>query len=314
LKSPKISVCIPTYNYEKYISQAIDSVLSQTFTDFELLIADDCSSDSSDEVIKCYTKKDSRIKYIRHQKNLGMVENWNYCLRQARGKYIKFLFGDDFLVSAQALEKMYSVMEADASVSLVSSARMIVDDKSVKTDVWSYSNKDIVENGYCAIQRCLLRHINLIGEPTAVMFKTAQAIRGFNQQYRQIVDLEMWFHLLEQGRFAFLAEPLCAFRVHHQQQTAKTTKDIYLSEGVQIYKDYLHNESIEFKFIDRIFLSYNCIYKIWKQCYKMKELDREFARSYINEYGTLKFYMLFPIYKTYKPFRKLRQYMSRNKD
>ena len=308
--SPKISVCIPTYNYDRYISQAIESVLCQSFTDFELLVADDCSNDSTDEILRKYARQDSRIRYIRHQTNMGMVENWNYCLSQAKGKYIKFIFGDDFFVSDQALEKMLYAMESDESISLVGSARMIVDDKSVKTDLWGYSNKDIVVSGFDMIHRCLLRHDNLIGEPTAVMFKATQSLRGFNQQYKQIVDLEMWFHLLEQGRYAFFAEPLCAFRLHDEQQTAKIEKKVLIVECVRIFQEYLGKKYINFGFIDRTFLSYDSIYQIWKLCYKQKNLDEEIAQLYITGYGTLKFYLLFPIYKTYKPLRKLHQYIN----
>jgi hypothetical protein len=239
-----------------------------------------------------------------------MVKNWNYCLRQVKGKYIKFIFGDDFFVSNQALEKMLSSMESDDSISLVGSARMIVDDKSVKTDVWGYFDKDIIVSGFDMIRLCLLRQYNLIGEPTAVMFKAAQSLRGFNQQYRQIVDLEMWFHLLEQGQYAFLAEPLCAFRVHGEQQTVKNGKEVSIVECVRIYQEYLGKKYINFGFIDMVFLPYDSIYQIWKLCYKQKALDKEIAQNYIAGYGTLKFYLLFPIYKTYKPLRKLYQYIK----
>jgi hypothetical protein len=69
------------------------------------------------------------------------------------------------------------------------------------------------------IQRCLREHRNLIGEPTVVMFRRGQATRGFDPSYRQLVDLEMWFHLLESGNLVYTPRPLCAFRRHPQQQT-----------------------------------------------------------------------------------------------
>lgn len=310
--TPKISVCIPTYNYGRYISQAMESVLCQSFTDFELLVVDDCSNDSTDEVVRRYARQDSRIRYIRHQTNLGMVQNWNYCLRQANGKYIKFMFGDDFFVSVQSLEKMLSAIESDESISLVSSARMVVNDKSVKTNEWGYCGQDIIVSGFDVICQCLLKNDNLIGEPTAVMFKATQSLRGFNQQYRQIVDLEMWFHLLEQGRYAFLAEPLCAFRIHDQQQTAKVGKEVLIVEWVRICQEYLGKKYIKFGFVEMVFLPYDSIYQIWKLCYKQNELDEQIAHIYITDYGALKFYLLFPIYKIYKPLRKLYLYIKCN--
>jgi hypothetical protein len=67
--------------------------------------------------------------------------------------------------------------------------------------------------------QCLAENANLIGEPSLALFRRSQAARGFDEGFRQLLDLEMWFHLLEQGRFAYLAEPLCAFRQHPAQQT-----------------------------------------------------------------------------------------------
>jgi glycosyltransferase involved in cell wall biosynthesis len=300
---------MPTYNYGRYLSQAIESVLSQSFADFELLIADDCSYDSTDEIMQKYRRQDPRIAYIRHDKNLGMVPNWNYCLRHAKGKYIKFLFGDDFFTSPQTLQMMFSVMENDDSISLVSTARRIVDDQSFPMDVWRFSHANLVIDGIDAIRHCLHKHANLIGEPTAVMFRASQSIRGFDPMFRQNVDLEMWFHLLEQGRYAFLADPLCAFRLHAQQQTKMTPKETILLEDARIYSTYLNKKNIHFKLIDKMFLSYDLVYRVWKECHRDKRIANATAKTYIENYGPLKFYLFFPIYKIYKPFRKLLDYI-----
>lgn len=307
---PSVSVCIPTYNYGQYIPQAVDSVLSQTFTDFELLIVDDCSNDSTDEILREYVRQDSRIRYIRHPTNLGMVENWNYCIRHARGKYIKYLFGDDFFASDRMLEKMFLILESDESISLVSSARKIVNDKSVQIDLWTYADKNTIADGLDVIHRCLLTATNPIGEPSAVMFRAAHADRGFNWQYRQLVDLEMWFHLLEKGRYAFLSEPLCSFRVHNEQQTCKNGKPNSLLELYRIYEDFLCKKYISFGSVDKAFLPYDVIYQIWKFFHQHNELHPKLTDTYIAYYGKKKFYFLYPIYKSYKPFRKLRKHIE----
>src|SRR3954453_9924295 len=92
---PKVSVLIPTYNYARYLSEAIESVLEQEFQDYEVVIVDDCSQDESEEVIRRYAARDGRIRFHFNRPNLGMVANWNYCLSLARGEYVQFLFGDD---------------------------------------------------------------------------------------------------------------------------------------------------------------------------------------------------------------------------
>ena len=103
--APKISVCIPTYNYAHYISFAVESVLNQQFTDFELIIVDDCSKDNTEEVVSRFLY-DKRVSFEKNERNLGLVGNWNKCLSKARGEYIKFVFADDMLASDEALGRM----------------------------------------------------------------------------------------------------------------------------------------------------------------------------------------------------------------
>src|SRR5471032_2980636 len=106
MTAPKVSVLIPTYNYARFLPEAIESILAQDFQDFELLISDDCSTDNSAEVIARYAAQDKRIRFQIHSANLGMVQNWNWCLSQARGEFIKYVFGDDKLASPTAITQM----------------------------------------------------------------------------------------------------------------------------------------------------------------------------------------------------------------
>lgn len=124
--NPKVSVCIPAYNYARFLPQAIESVLSQSFGDFELLVIDDGSTDDTRDVVAGYAARDGRIVFRANPVNRGMVPNWNLCLRESRGEYVKFLFADDFLVSQDALGRMADILDADASVSLVASARHVI--------------------------------------------------------------------------------------------------------------------------------------------------------------------------------------------
>jgi glycosyltransferase involved in cell wall biosynthesis len=215
---PKVSILIPTYNYARYLPEAIESIIGQDFRDFELLISDDCSTDNSAEVIARYAAKDSRIRFEIHSKNLGMVENWNWCLSEARGEFVKFIFGDDKLISPAALSQMVALMESDPAISLAASASRVVDSRSNVIETRNNFQPGTFD-GKKIIVRCLERPANLIGEPTVVMFRKKDAARGFDPRYRQLADLEMWFHLLEQGKFGHLAAPLCAFRKHPAQQT-----------------------------------------------------------------------------------------------
>src|SRR5665213_4185839 len=223
MNPPQVSVLIPTYNYARYLAEAIESVLAQDFQDFELLIADDCSTDNTAEVVRPFCARDARVHFAVNSANLGMVNNWNQCLAQARGEYIKFLFGDDKLFHRQALSKLLALMRQYPSAVLAASARAIVDEQSNAVDVY----RDLAEgchDGRKIITAYMMENgKNLVGEPSAVMFRKAEARRGFDPKYQQITDVEMWIHLLEKGDLAYTRQPLCAFRCHPSQQTERNT-------------------------------------------------------------------------------------------
>lgn len=218
MNAPKVSVLIPTYNYARYLPEAIESVLAQTLTDFELLIVDDRSTDNTAEVVQPFLT-DKRVRFAVNELNLGMVNNWNQCLARASGDYIKFLFGDDKLCDARCLEEMVKMMEANPSATLAAAARVIFDDESRPVNLWR-TLADGLHDGRQLITSLMMEGAeNLIGEPSAVLFRRKDASRGFDIQLRQIVDLEMWFHLLQKGDLIYTGRPLCGFRRHATQQT-----------------------------------------------------------------------------------------------
>lgn len=216
---PKVSVLLPTYRYGRFLRQALDSVLSQTHADFELIVSDDASPDDSRTIIAEYSARDPRIRAYCHRANMGMVQNWNWCLGQARGEYVKFLFGDDLLCSPRSLETMVRLLELEPRAALVASARAILDENSRQIDLWDELGPSGYYSGGEVISHCFNRDRNLVGEPSAVLFRRQSAHRGFDASLRQLVDEEFWFHLLTQAGLVYISEPLCAFRRHEAQQT-----------------------------------------------------------------------------------------------
>jgi len=309
---PKVSVCIPTYNYARFLPEAIESILNQNFTDFELLIIDDCSSDNTAEVVCAYAAKDRRISFSVNSPNIGMVNNWNLCLRRARGEYIKFVFGDDVLISKDALLKMMEPLMRDKSISLVASARKIIDEQSNISRTRSSFWRPTLIAGDEAIRRCVFEQKNLIGEPTVVMFRKKDCARGFNARYRQIVDLEMWYHLLEKGRLIYLTEPLCAFRCHPDQQSEHNSKsNATLDDMALIFDDYLARPYLHFGWLARRIIAYDFCYFVWKH-YRKNTMSKEEAVSRINRWVRFqKFILLLPLYKLVRPFLKLVRHIAR---
>ena len=124
---PEVSIVLPSYNGKRYIRESIDSILGQTFTDWELIIVDDCSGDSTLEIACEYEKKDSRIQVLRSEKNMGLPGALNAGFEQARGKYLTWT-SDDNRYLPEALEVMVECLEAGRGV-MVCAAVEAIDEK-----------------------------------------------------------------------------------------------------------------------------------------------------------------------------------------
>ncbi|MCB9134318.1 MAG: glycosyltransferase [Anaerolineales bacterium] len=114
---PRVSIGLAVYNGERYLREAIDSILAQTFTDFELVISDNASTDKTEEICRDYAAKDSRIRYSRNPENIGGANNENLVFKLSRGEYFRLAAHDDVL-APRLLEKCVEVLERDPSVVL----------------------------------------------------------------------------------------------------------------------------------------------------------------------------------------------------
>ncbi len=125
--SPKATIGLPVYNGADYIREAIDSLLSQSFKDFEVLISDNASTDETEKICRSYAAKDNRIHYVRQAKNIGGAANFNYVLGQARGEYFKWLAHDDYIDSG-FLSATFGYLDAHPEVVLCSTDLKVVDE------------------------------------------------------------------------------------------------------------------------------------------------------------------------------------------
>lgn len=293
-KFPKISVCIPTYNYGRFISDSIESVLQQTYSDFELLVVDNCSTDNTRELVENYSRRDARVAYFCNEANLGMVGNWNRCLNHASGEYVKILCADD-LLTPTCLERQVVELEKNPDVVLVACARQMttVDLRPVKE--LRYAESYEVFSGADVIQTCF-KDGNLIGEPTAVLFRRKVAGRGFDLRYRQLVDQEMWFHLLEQGAFAFQPEALCMFRQHDEQATSSNSESLALvDDEFLIYNEYVDKKYLQLSILMKQKIKFLKALYCWN--YQQKGVDKKILKQKIAGFYSLPLFHLLLVIK-----------------
>lgn len=213
--SPTVSVCIPTYRGAAHIRATVESVLAQTFSDFELLIVDDNSPDDTSAIVSTY--RDPRVRCLRNAVNLGPEGNWNRCLTEATGRYVKLLPQDDLLAPA-CLRREVDVLEADArhEIALVFCARAVVDAQSRRVLVRrAFGRADRRLTGRAIFRRCLRRGTNVVGEPAGVLFRRslAEQVGPFDATFGYVVDLDYWLRLLAHGDGFYLSDTLASFRV-----------------------------------------------------------------------------------------------------
>jgi glycosyltransferase involved in cell wall biosynthesis len=217
--SPKVSVLIPTFNYAHFLDETIQSALGQTFTDFELLIVDNCSDDDTATVVAAYLG-DARVSYHRNEKNLGLVGNWNRCLELANGEYIKFLCADDKFEKTM-LEKYVEVMDGDPGISLITCDKQAFGSKNHET-ITPVTYK---QPGHKSVLDMLFNNYCWIGEPTSVMFRRKDLSVGkFSEDYIQYVDWEYWIRLLAIGDCYVVPEKLAYVRFHPKTNSKQLKK------------------------------------------------------------------------------------------
>lgn len=115
LKRPKLSVGMPIYNAESFLRKRLDSLLVQTFTDFELIISDNASTDTTPKICEEYLRKDKRIRYFRQEKNMGVAWNFNFVLQQSKSEYFSWAAADDIILP-DFLEKNVNILESKNNV------------------------------------------------------------------------------------------------------------------------------------------------------------------------------------------------------
>ncbi len=220
--TPLVSVTIPLYNNEQFIAGTLESVLSQTMPDFELLVYDDHSTDRSLEIARSYA--DPRIRIVTSDRNLGPEANWNRALSEVRGTWVKLLCADDLLFP-ECLEKQVACFSQPESsgISLVSCQRTIIDPEG-KTLIRKVNFIDGGRKEASDIVRKLVRMgTNIIGEPACGLFPAALVgkTRGYRAHIPYTIDLDFWLQLLRLGDLWMIDEPLCAFRISRDSWSSR---------------------------------------------------------------------------------------------
>ncbi len=246
----KISVILTSYNYEQYIKDVIESVLNQTFTDFELIIIDDCSTDNSVEIIKQFD--DNRIKFIQNEKNYGLKYSIQKAVELAQGEWIAFLESDDLWVSNTLETRLnYANKYPDAGI--------------IFNDVEEFGDEEwlnAVKNNFTRTRKILNRLIfpknifyninvhNLIMTFSSVMIKKEFFENlNFNTPIDALLDWWIYIHISYHTKAFYIKEKLTKWRQHKQSYILRKKHTPFKFANIEAYLDVYKTNNISITFL-----------------------------------------------------------------
>ena len=220
-----VSVVMPSYNHESYIAEAIESVIRQEYSDWELIIVDDCSTDSSPEIIREYARMDSRISAIFRLSNNGVARAANDGLGRATGKYVAFHSSDDLWLPNK-LRRQVDVLNGNENLVVWGDSLLIDEDGNTfpKTYMEYIGEEDTVKSGDLfgqLILRNIINAISLIHKKRGLLF---------DERLFLLNDYLYALHLAYHFPFRYIDEPLTMYRIHGKNITIQHREKLFLDE------------------------------------------------------------------------------------
>lgn len=234
-----VSIILPTYNGAVRISDAIKSVLNQSYTNWELLVIDDGSKDNTKEIVENFTKTDSRVKYIKNENNLGIQKTLNKGIREAKGEYIARIDDDDIWCDSQKLEKQVEFLDKNKDYVLVGTGVIVVDEggKELFRYLVSVSDYDIRER--LLGKNCFVH--------SSVVFRKAIVLEiggyGEGSDVRHMEDYDLWLRIGLKGKFANLPMYSIKWCLRNGSLSSVNRIDIFkkIIYLIKSYKDFYPN-------------------------------------------------------------------------
>jgi glycosyltransferase involved in cell wall biosynthesis len=233
-ETPLVSICVPAYNAERWIAAALESALAQTYAEFELVVADNGSTDATREIAQAFA--DPRLRIETARQTISAVANHNRAVRLSRGVFVKFLHADDLLLP-ECVEEMVGLALEDDRIGLVFAPREVLLEGAPDPE-WAeafarpherFQDLDQINDGRRLFRQLLAAGFfedNWIGEPSAVLLRrrTLERVGLFNERLFQIADLELWARIAYDHRLGFVDRTLSVYRHHELSGTAQNAR------------------------------------------------------------------------------------------
>ncbi|MBM3210404.1 glycosyltransferase [Candidatus Saccharibacteria bacterium] len=241
---PRVSVIIPAYNAEAYISNAIQSIVEQTFQSFEVIIIDDASSDTTYDIARAWNLRDTRVQVYRNKKNLGIGANRSKGIELAKGEYICWQDADDISLPNR-LEQQVSFLDAHKDVGIVGGFITLFDSHGdIATRKYNKNDKELRENIF---------KYNPVAQPAAMCRAECYRTVGlYKADYTVSEDLEMLFRIGTKYKFGNVQEVVLKYRQLDNSLTKSNLKKMEQAT-LRLRKQYRHHSAYHFSIADWLF-------------------------------------------------------------
>lgn len=241
---PKVSIIIPTYNRALLLKKAIESVLKQTFKDYEIIVVDDGSTDNTREIVHSYSLP--KIKYI-YQENKGRSNARNKALKIAKGQYIAYLDSDDMFLPDK-LERQISILEVERDVGMVyTSARVFDEDDNELFRQDKLGNKrlyyEATDSGWIYNKVAFYFPQTIILPSVMVRSEIQKKVGDFDENLDRFEDTDMWRRISKECKIFAIKEPLCIIR-QHSDNKMENPKDVFKSMMHYINKIFSEDRNV----------------------------------------------------------------------
>lgn len=246
--NPRVSICVPTYNSALYLRQSLDSILSQSYKDFEVIVSDNASTDETVSILDEYAALYG-IKVYRNEKNIGAIANFNRLVELAGGEYTAIYHSDD-IYAGSIIEESVRVLDTDASIGLVSTMADVIDAEGAK--LYDYRLHDGIKKLDKTVYDFEEAFLGVIGTRKNTIFFVTSTVMVRTGMYRELglfnepvykcsVDYEMWLRIARKFRVSIIDQKLMSYRVHEKQGSElEVRRNIELPDLLTVIQDYRH--------------------------------------------------------------------------
>ncbi len=244
MMTTRLSVIVPNYNHSAFLKERLNSIINQSYGNFECLILDDCSTDNSREIIDGYLRIDSRLRSIYNDENSGSTfAQWNKGVAHTNGEFVWIAESDD-VADPDLLKELINVLETDPEIALAYCQSYRYTEGSEVKGTWNTDTDELDADLFCRdflidgkefISRFLI-HRNTIPNASAVVFRRSvyEKAGGAEKHLKTNSDWLTWLKMSFFGKIAFVSRPLNYFRYHSKSVIARAhqaiQKDVYLEE------------------------------------------------------------------------------------